>query len=26
MEKYRVGSPTGESSENAAAKISDVGK
>jgi pilus assembly protein CpaD len=26
MEKYRVGQPTGESSENASAKISDVGK
>jgi pilus assembly protein CpaD len=26
LEKYRAGSPTGESSENAAAKISDIGK
>jgi pilus assembly protein CpaD len=26
LEKYRVGSPTGEASENQAAKISDVGK
>jgi pilus assembly protein CpaD len=26
LEKYRAGSPTGEATENQAAKISDVGK